>query len=74
MENFTPSSSKGNRYALMAVCMLTGFIFCIPKKSKKADDVMKPYTDNICCVFRPSKKILTDNDTEFKNILWTDVF
>ena len=74
MENSIPPSSKGNRYALMAVCMLTGFTFCIPIKSKKAEDVMKAYTDNICCVFRPSKKILRDNGTEFKNKLWTDVF
>ena len=50
----------------MTVCMLTGFTFCIPIKSKKAEDVMKAYTDNICCVFGPSKKILTDNGTEFK--------
>ena len=71
---FHPPSSKGNRYALTAVCMLTGFTFCIPIKSKKAEDVMKAYTDNICCVFGPSKKILTDNGTEFKNKLWTDVF
>ena len=71
---FHPSSSKGNRYALMAVCMLTGFSFCIPIKSKKAEDVMKAYTDNICCVFRPLKEILTENGTEFKNKLWTDVF
>ena len=35
---------------------------------------MKAYTDNICCVFGPSKKILTENGTEFKNKLWTDVF
>ena len=69
-----PPSSKGNRYALTAVCMLTGFTFCIPIKSKKAEDVMKSYSDNICCVFGPSKKILTDNGTEFKNKLWTDVF
>ena len=74
MENSTPPSSKGNRYALMAVCMLTGFTFCIPIKSKKAEDVMKAYTDNICCAFRPSKKILTDNGIEFKNKLRTDVF
>ena len=71
---FHPPSSKGNRYALMAVCMLTGFTLCIPIKSKKAEDVMKAYTDNICCVFGPSKKILTDNGTELKNKLWTDVF
>ena len=73
-ENFTSPSSKGNRYVLTAVCMLTGFTFCIPIKSKKAEDVMKAYTDNICCVFGPSKKILTDNGTEFKNKMWTDVF
>ena len=69
-----PHSSKGNRYACTAVCMLTGFTFCIPIKSKKAEDEMKAYTDNICCVFGPSKKILTDNGTEFKNKLWTNVF
>ena len=43
--------------------------FVHPNKIKKAEDVMKAYTDNICCVFRPSKKILTDNGTEFKNKL-----
>ena len=75
MENSTPPPpSKGNRYALTAVCMLTGFTFCIPTQYKKAEDVMKAYTDNICCVFRQSKKILTDNGTEFKNKLWMDVF
>ena len=69
-----PTSSKGNRYALTAVCMLTSFTFCIPIISKKAEDVMKAYTDNICCVFGPSNKILTDNGTEFKNKLWSEVF
>ena len=54
--------------------MLTGFTFCNQIKSKKAEDVIKAYADNICCVFRPSKKILTDNGTEFKNKLWTEVF
>ena len=54
--------------------MLTGFTFCIPIKSKKAEDVMKAYTDNISSVFGPPKKILTDNHTEFKNKLWMDVF
>ena len=73
-ESHPPPSSKGNRYALTAVCMLTGFTFCIPIKSKKAEDVMKEYTNNICCVFGPSKKILMDNGTEFKNKLWADVF
>ena len=63
---FHPASSKGNRYTLTAVCMLTGFTFCIPMKSKCAEDMIKAYIDHICCSFRPSRKILTDNETEFK--------
>ena len=54
--------------------MLTGFTFCIPLKSKCAEDVIKAYIDHICCPFGPSRKILTDNGTEFKNRLWTEVF
>ena len=54
--------------------MLTGFTFCIPLKSKHAEDVIKAYIDHICCRFGPTRKILTDNGTEFKNKLWTEVF
>ena len=71
---FHPASSKGNTYALTAVYMLTGFTFCIPLKSKCAEDIIKAYIDHICCPFGPSRKILTDNGTEFKNKLWTEVF
>ena len=71
---FHPTSSKGNRFTLTAICMLTGFTFCIPLKSKHAEDVINTYINHICCPFGPSKKILTDNGTEFKNKLWTDVF
>ena len=71
---FHPASSKGNRYALRAICMLTGFTFCIPLKSKTAEDVVTAYLNHICCVFGPSKKILTDNGKEFKNKIWDEVF
>ena len=71
---FHPASSKGNRFALTAVCMFTGFTFCIPLKSKRAEEVIKAYINHICCTFGPSRKILTDNGTEFKNKLWTEVF
>ena len=54
--------------------MLTGFTFCIPLKSKHAEDMINAYINHICCSFGPSKKILTDNGTEFKNKLWTEVF
>ena len=71
---FHPASSKGNRYTLTAIWMLTGFTFCIPLKSKHTEDIINTYINHICCSFGPSKKILTDNGTEFKNKLWTEVF
>ena len=36
--------------------------------------MINAYINHICCPFRPSKKILTDNGTEFKNRLWIEVF
>ena len=71
---FYPASSKGNRFTLTAICMLTGFTSCIPLKSKHAEDIINTYINHICCPFGPSRKILTDNGTEFKNKLWTEVF
>ena len=71
---FHPTSSKGNRFALTAVCMLTRFTFCIPLKTKRAENMIKAYIDHICCMFGPLRKILTDNGSEFKNKLWTEVF
>ena len=53
---FHPASSKGNRYALTAVCMLTRFTFCIPLKSKCAEDIIKAYIDHICCPLWTIKK------------------
>ena len=72
--DLNPASSKGSRFALTAVRMLTGFTFCISLKTKCAEDVIKAYINHICCIFGPSRKILTDNGTEFKNKLWTEVF
>ena len=45
---FHPPSSQGNHYALAGVCMLTGFTWCIPIKSKKAMDVARAYMQYVC--------------------------
>ena len=71
---FHPASSKGNRYALTVICMLTGFTFCIPLRNKTAEEVVKAYLNHVCCTFGPSRKILTDNGTEFKNKMWDAVY
>ena len=66
---FHPPSSKGNRYALTAVCMLRGFTFCIPIKNKSAEEVVTAWRNHISFPFSVCRKLLTDNGTEFKNDL-----
>ena len=70
---FHPPSSKGNRYALTVICMHTGFVFCIPLKTKSAEDVVQAYIDKVYSQFGGSEKVLTDNGTEFKNKLINEV-
>ena len=70
---FHPPSSKGNRYALTVICMFTGDTFCIPIPNKMAKTVLKAYMDNVYCQFGGSIKILSDNETEFKNKLMEEV-
>ena len=70
---FHPPTSHGHRYALTAICMLTGFTWCVPLKTKTAEEVTKAYMDHIYSNFGGSIKILTDNGTEFKNKLFKEV-
>ena len=70
---FHPPSSKGNRYALTVICMHTGFVFCIPLKTKSAEDVVWAYIDRVYSQFGGSEKVLTDNGTKFKNRLINEV-
>ena len=42
-----PPPSKGNRYALTAVCMLTGYTFCIPLKNKSAEEIVTAWRNHI---------------------------
>ena len=67
---FYPPSSKGNRYTLTAVHMLTGFTFCIPIKNKTAQEVVTAWRNHISFLFGVCRKLLTDNGTEFKNDLF----
>ena len=62
-----PPSSKGNRYVMTVIDMLTGFTMAVPIKNKNADTVCDAYRDHIYCTFGGSSRILTDNGSEFKN-------
>ena len=70
---FHPPSSQGNRYALTGICMLTGFTWCIPLKSKKASEVSRAYLQHVYSVLGGSTKILTDNGMEFKNEVFKEM-
>ena len=70
---FHPPSKKGNKYALTVICMLTGYVFSVPLKSKTACEVIQAYIDNIYAVFGGSRKILSDNGTEFKNQMFENI-
>ena len=60
-------SSRGNRFILTCIDMLTGFTIAVPIKEKTAGTVCDAYRTHIYCTFGGSEKILTDNGTEFRN-------
>ena len=64
---FHPPTSRKHRYALTVICMLTGYVFCVPLKTKAAEEVIQAYIDNVYSKFGGSLKMLSDNGTEFKN-------
>ena len=64
---FHPPTTNKNRYALTVICMLTGYVFCIPLRTKTTEEVIQVYIDNIYSKFGGSMKILSDNGTKFEN-------
>ena len=55
---FHPPTSKGKKYALTIICMLTGYVFCIPLKTKTAEEVLQAYIDNVYSKFSGSLKYI----------------
>ena len=70
---FHPPTSRGHRYALTVIDMLTGFVFCAPLKTKRAEEVIQTYLNEVYYRFGGSRKILSDNGTEFKNKVFEEV-
>ena len=58
-----PPSSRGNKYVLTVIDMLTGFTIAVPIKNKNTETICEAYRDNVYCVFGGSSRMLT----EFKN-------
>ena len=66
-------TTKKNRYALTVKCMLMGYVFCVPLRTKTAEEVLQAYVDNVYAKYEVSLKILSDNGTEFKNKIFEQV-
>ena len=63
----SPVTSKGNKFILTCINMLTGYTMAVPIPDKSAKTICDVYRTHIYCIFRGSSRILTDNGTEFKN-------
>ena len=53
--------------------MFTGFTFCILLKTKNPEEIVDTYLKHVVCTFDTSRKILSDNGTEFKNKLFKEI-
>ena len=69
-----PPSSRGNKYILTVIDMLTGFTMAVPIPNKNSEMICNAYRGHIYCTFGGSSKILTDNRSEFKNQEMKQVF
>ena len=70
---FHPPTSRGHRDALTVMDMLTGFAFCAPLQTKKAEEIVQTYLDTVYHRFSGSRKILSHNGTEFKNRVFEEI-
>ena len=60
-------SKQGFKWILTCTDLHSSFLLAVPMKSKSADDVIHAYIETILPQIGPSRFILTDNGTEFKN-------
>ena len=70
---FHPPTSRGHRYTLTVMDMLTGFVFYAPLQTKKAKEIVQKYLNTVYYRFGGSRKILSDNSMEFKNKVFEEI-
>ena len=62
-----PTMSRGNKYTLTFMCLLTSYLITVPLKSKTTEEVTMAYIKHILPATSCSTFILRENGTEFKN-------
>lgn len=68
-----PKSHNGNQYAVTLVCDLTKYLVTIPISDKSANTVAKAIFTNFILVYGPMQGIRTDNGTEYKNSIISEL-
>ena len=63
-----PTTSKGSKYTLTFMCLLTSYLIAVPLKSKTAEEVTMAYIKHILPTTSCSTFILQDNSTESKKV------
>ena len=66
-------SKRGFKWILTCIDLHSSFVLAVPMKSRSADDVIHAYAETILPQIGPSRFILTDNGTEFKNDTMSNV-
>ena len=66
----SPVTSRGNRFILTCIDMLTGFMIAVPIKDKTANTVCDAYRAHVYCIFGGSARILTDNGPNLRTNKW----
>ena len=66
-------SKQGFKWILTCIDLHSSFLLAIPMKLKSADDVIHAYIKTILPQIGPSRFILMDNGTEFKNDTMSNV-
>ena len=69
----SPVLSKGNRFCLTVIDMLTGYTMAVAIPNKSAETMVKAYMDHVYSIFRGSSCILTDNRSKFRNEVFDEV-
>ena len=65
--------TKANQYVLTVICILINYVLCIFLPDKTADVVVDSNLKEVYCRFGRSSNISSENDSEFKNKLFSEV-
>ena len=66
-------TTRGNQYTLTVMCMLTNYVICVPLTNKSTATILKADLREVYCRIVGSRKILSDNGSEFKSSLFLEV-